>query len=71
MIYNGSSLSLCLWIFLNAQSAYRWLPVLTALAQCALLLTVWKTEQPALLDPLLKKVAILTLLCSLLLAFTS
>ena len=70
LIVSGS-LSLCLWIFLNAQSAYSWLPVLTALAQCALLLTVWKTEQPAALDPMLKKVALLTLLCSLLLAFTS
>ncbi len=70
LILTGS-LSLCVWIFLNAQSAFSWLPVVAAVGQCALLRTVWKTEQPASLDPLLKKVAILTLLCSLLLAFTS
>jgi 1,4-dihydroxy-2-naphthoate octaprenyltransferase len=70
LILTGS-LSLCCWIFLNAQSTLAWIPVISALGQCALLLTVWKTQQPALLDPLLKKVAILTLLSSLLLVFTS
>jgi 1,4-dihydroxy-2-naphthoate octaprenyltransferase len=70
LILTGS-LSLCCWIFLNAQSTLAWIPVIAALGQCALLLTVWKTQQPALLDPLLKKVAILSLLSSLLLVFTS
>ena len=70
LILSGS-LSLCLWIFLNGQTAFSWFPVVAAIGQCALLRSVWKTEQPALLDPLLKKVAILTLLCSLLLAFSS
>ena len=67
----AGSLSLCWWLFLNVQSTFAWIPVFAALGQCALLLTVWKTQQPALLDPLLKKVAILTLLSSLLLVFTS
>jgi len=70
LILTGS-LSLCCWIFLNAQSTFAWIPVFAALGQCVLLLTVWKTRQPALLDPLLKKVAILSLLSSLLLVFTS
>jgi 1,4-dihydroxy-2-naphthoate octaprenyltransferase len=61
------SLSMCLWIALNGHSAFAYLPILASLAQCGLLFSVWKTEEPAMLDPMLKKVAILSLLSSLLL----
>ncbi|MFN5294044.1 MAG: 1,4-dihydroxy-2-naphthoate octaprenyltransferase [Flavobacteriales bacterium] len=64
------SLSMCLWIALNGHSAFAYLPILASLAQCGLLFSVWKTEEPAMLDPMLKKVAILSLLSSLLLILT-
>jgi 1,4-dihydroxy-2-naphthoate octaprenyltransferase len=70
MLIITGSLTLAGWIILNGQTAIAWLPALAAIAQCALLSTVWKTDEPALLDPLLKKVALLTMLCALALFMT-
>ncbi len=58
---------LTLWLFTKNQPITSWLAILPAIAQCALLAKVWRTQRPQELDSELKKVALLTFLSSLLL----
>lgn len=58
------------WIVFKGSAAQCW-SFVPALAQCLLLVKVWKCETPAALDGELKKVALLTFLVSILLYLLS
>ncbi|MFM9006828.1 MAG: 1,4-dihydroxy-2-naphthoate octaprenyltransferase [Flavobacteriales bacterium] len=61
------TLCLLLWLNLRGHGFYSWLSLVPAVIQCFLLIKVWRTQLPGLLDGELKKVAMLTFLCSLIL----
>jgi len=62
-----ATICLIIWLSIQEISFYTWLAVLPAIVQCFLLIKVWRTELPQLLDSELKKVALLTFVCAFIL----
>ncbi len=60
-------ISLIIWLIFTSTGSLAWSACVPALLQSLLLLRVWRAQEPAKLDPELKKVAMLAFLTALLL----